>query len=165
MLLGNSRNKRKQLEKYQLIYSDIGPSMSTGTPLTQEEAEREALAISIYERYSILEEERPIIETMACGWQGAYNLGVATPRALVHAGDKTSGDARSLYMISGDAKSWVVIVLHIFTVILHNCPLFEILAHRLGFLQTNELTNIIVDVFEYHFQVKRMIVKVVMCDS
>ncbi|GKB48915.1 hypothetical protein Tco_0899668 [Tanacetum coccineum] len=62
---------------------------------------------------------------------GAYNLGVATPRALVHAGDKTSGDARSWYMISGDAKSWVVIVLHIFIVILHNCPLFEILAQRL----------------------------------
>ncbi|GKA82081.1 hypothetical protein Tco_0788829 [Tanacetum coccineum] len=38
----SSRNKRKQLEKYQLIYFDIGPSMSTGTPLTQEEAEREA---------------------------------------------------------------------------------------------------------------------------
>ncbi|GKD57341.1 hypothetical protein Tco_1290728 [Tanacetum coccineum] len=54
-----SRNKRKQLEKYQLIYSDIRPLMSTETPLTQEEAEREALAISIYERYSILEEERP----------------------------------------------------------------------------------------------------------
>ncbi|GJW18361.1 putative reverse transcriptase domain-containing protein [Tanacetum coccineum] len=31
---------------------------------------------------------------------GAYNLEVATPRALVHAGDKTSGDARSWYMIS-----------------------------------------------------------------
>ncbi|GJR49530.1 ribonuclease H-like domain-containing protein [Tanacetum coccineum] len=56
----SSRNKRKQL-----IYSDIGPSMSTGTPLAQEEAEREALAISIYERYSILEEERRVIETMA----------------------------------------------------------------------------------------------------
>ncbi|GJV80248.1 hypothetical protein Tco_1516118 [Tanacetum coccineum] len=41
---------------------------------------------------------------------GAYNLEVATPRALVHAGDETSGDARSWYMISGDAKSWVVIV-------------------------------------------------------
>ncbi|GJT27875.1 putative reverse transcriptase domain-containing protein [Tanacetum coccineum] len=26
---------------------------------------------------------------------GAYNLGVATPRVLVHAGDKTSGDARA----------------------------------------------------------------------
>ncbi|GJR60073.1 hypothetical protein Tco_1502235 [Tanacetum coccineum] len=38
--------------------------MSTRTPLTQEEAEREALAISICERYSILEEERPVIETM-----------------------------------------------------------------------------------------------------
>ncbi|GKD67326.1 hypothetical protein Tco_1309434, partial [Tanacetum coccineum] len=57
---------------------------------------------------------------------GAYDLGVATPRALVHAGDKTSGDARSWYMISGDAKSWVVIVLHIFTVILHNCPMLEV---------------------------------------
>ncbi|GKG33712.1 hypothetical protein Tco_0433871, partial [Tanacetum coccineum] len=39
--------------------------MSTGKPLTQEEAEREALAISICERYSLLEEERPVIETMA----------------------------------------------------------------------------------------------------
>ncbi|GKC99886.1 hypothetical protein Tco_1170161 [Tanacetum coccineum] len=59
------RNKRKQLEKYQLIYSNIRPSMCTGIPLTQEEAEREALAISIFERYFILEEERPLIETMA----------------------------------------------------------------------------------------------------
>ncbi|GKA46175.1 retrovirus-related pol polyprotein from transposon TNT 1-94 [Tanacetum coccineum] len=59
---------------------------------------------------------------------GAYNLRVATPRALVHAGDKTSGDARSWYMISGDAKSWVVIVciysLSYSTII----QLFEILA-------------------------------------
>ncbi|GJY05307.1 hypothetical protein Tco_0371247 [Tanacetum coccineum] len=38
---------------------------------------------------------------------GAYNLGVATPRALVYAGLMTSRDARSWYMISGDAKSWV----------------------------------------------------------
>ncbi|GJT92183.1 putative reverse transcriptase domain-containing protein [Tanacetum coccineum] len=35
----------------------------------------------------------------------AYNLGVVTPRALVHAGDKTSGDVRSWYMISGDANA------------------------------------------------------------
>ncbi|GJS35066.1 hypothetical protein Tco_0533448 [Tanacetum coccineum] len=32
---------------------------------------------------------------------------VATLRALVHDGDKTSEDARTWYMISGDAKSWV----------------------------------------------------------
>ncbi|GJS29897.1 hypothetical protein Tco_0490517 [Tanacetum coccineum] len=45
----------------------------------------------------------PVLE----GFLGAYNLGVATPRALVYVGDKTSRDARSWYMISGDAKSWV----------------------------------------------------------
>ncbi|GKE48258.1 hypothetical protein Tco_1479516 [Tanacetum coccineum] len=61
----NSRNKRKQLEKYQLIYSDLGPSLSTGKPLTHKEAEREALAIDICKRYSLLEEKRPVIETMA----------------------------------------------------------------------------------------------------
>ncbi|GJW62951.1 hypothetical protein Tco_0886003 [Tanacetum coccineum] len=43
----SSRNKRKQLEKFQLIYSDMGPSLSTRKPLTQEEEEREALAIDI----------------------------------------------------------------------------------------------------------------------
>ncbi|GJT94764.1 hypothetical protein Tco_1090282 [Tanacetum coccineum] len=37
---------------------------------------------------------------------GVYDLGVATPRALVYAGVMTSGDVRSWYMISGDAKSW-----------------------------------------------------------
>ncbi|GJZ30176.1 LL-diaminopimelate aminotransferase, chloroplastic [Tanacetum coccineum] len=52
---------------------------------------------------------------------GAYDLEVATPRALVYAALITSGDARSWYMISSDAKSWVLSVLHIFTVILHNC--------------------------------------------
>ncbi|GJZ58990.1 hypothetical protein Tco_0614806 [Tanacetum coccineum] len=61
----SSRNKRKQLGNYNLTYSNMGPSMSTGTPLTQEEAEREALAISISKRYSLLEEKRPIIETMS----------------------------------------------------------------------------------------------------
>nr|GFB30541.1 hypothetical protein [Tanacetum cinerariifolium] len=33
-------------------------------PLTPKEAEREVLAISIYKRYSLLKEERPVIETM-----------------------------------------------------------------------------------------------------
>ncbi|GJT14623.1 hypothetical protein Tco_0861665 [Tanacetum coccineum] len=56
----SSRNKRKQIENYKLTYSDMGPSMSTRTPLTQEEAKREALAVSICERYSLLEEERPL---------------------------------------------------------------------------------------------------------
>ncbi|GJW30108.1 hypothetical protein Tco_0046983, partial [Tanacetum coccineum] len=61
----NSRNKRKQLEKYQLIYYDMGSSLSTGKLLTQEEAKKEALAIDTCRRYSLLEEERPVIKTMA----------------------------------------------------------------------------------------------------
>ncbi|GJV29419.1 putative reverse transcriptase domain-containing protein [Tanacetum coccineum] len=106
----------------------------------------------------------PIVNAPAGRLLGAYDLGVATSRAVVHTCDKTSRDARSWYMTSGDAKSWVYDCFHIFTVIYHNCSLFEILAQRLGFLQTYELTNIVVNVFEYHFQVKGMIVKIEMCD-
>ncbi|GJX06896.1 hypothetical protein Tco_0194828 [Tanacetum coccineum] len=43
-------------------------------------------------------------------WQGAYDLEVATPRALVHAGVKTSGNARSRYKTSGDARSRLMLV-------------------------------------------------------
>ncbi|GJW72646.1 hypothetical protein Tco_0129563 [Tanacetum coccineum] len=41
------------------------------------------------------------------GFRCGMSFGVATLRALVHAGDKTSRDTRSWYMISRDAKSWV----------------------------------------------------------
>ncbi|GJV88049.1 hypothetical protein Tco_1531987 [Tanacetum coccineum] len=61
---------------------------------------------------------------------GAYDLGVATPRALVYAGLMTSGDARSWCMISGDAKSWVLSVLHTFAVILHNCPTVKLMISK-----------------------------------
>nr|GEW03291.1 hypothetical protein [Tanacetum cinerariifolium] len=84
---------------------------------------------------------------------GTYDLGVVTPRAVVYASDKTSGDARVWYMISGDAKSWVMIVCIYSLSYSIIVQLFEILAQQLGFLQTYEFTNIIVDVFEYHFQV------------
>ncbi|GKD49602.1 hypothetical protein Tco_1278578 [Tanacetum coccineum] len=47
----------------------------------------------------------PIINAPNGKLLGAYDLGVVTPRALVHASDKTSRDARSWYMISVDAKS------------------------------------------------------------
>nr|GEU29551.1 hypothetical protein [Tanacetum cinerariifolium] len=49
----------------------------------------------------------PIVNAKAGRLLSAYDLEVATPRAVIHAGDKTSGNARSWYMISGDAKSWV----------------------------------------------------------
>ncbi|GJU97989.1 hypothetical protein Tco_1327260 [Tanacetum coccineum] len=57
--------KKRAIENFQLYYSDVGPSLSNGKPLTQEEAAWEALAIDICKRFSILEEERPMIETMA----------------------------------------------------------------------------------------------------
>ncbi|GJQ98828.1 hypothetical protein Tco_0521813 [Tanacetum coccineum] len=61
----SKRNKKRALENFHLCYSDVGPSLSIGKPLTQEEAAREALAIDIGKRFSILKEERPVIETMA----------------------------------------------------------------------------------------------------
>ncbi|GKB88693.1 transposase, Ptta/En/Spm, transposase, Tnp1/En/Spm-like protein [Tanacetum coccineum] len=42
-----------------------GSSWTNRQPLTQEEASCEEIAIDIYKRFSILEEARPIIETMA----------------------------------------------------------------------------------------------------
>ncbi|GJV67896.1 hypothetical protein Tco_1483405 [Tanacetum coccineum] len=61
----SKRNKKRAIKNFQLYYSDVGPSLSNGKPLTQKEAAREALAIDICKRFSILEEERPVIETMA----------------------------------------------------------------------------------------------------
>nr|GEV98889.1 putative reverse transcriptase domain-containing protein [Tanacetum cinerariifolium] len=89
------------------------------------------------------------IEEMARPLGAKVTFRVATPRALVYSGLMTSEDARSWHMISEDAKSWVG--LHIFTVILHNCALLKILAQRMVLIQAYELTNIIVDVFEYRF--------------
>ncbi|GKD45499.1 hypothetical protein Tco_1270144, partial [Tanacetum coccineum] len=44
---------------------NIGPSSSTGRHLTQEEAAKEALALRISQRFALLEEVRPVPETMA----------------------------------------------------------------------------------------------------
>ncbi|GKC26675.1 hypothetical protein Tco_1033969 [Tanacetum coccineum] len=53
------------MENLNLFYQDIGPSSSAGRHLTQEEAEKEALAIRISQKFALLEEERHVIETMA----------------------------------------------------------------------------------------------------
>ncbi|GJS42336.1 hypothetical protein Tco_0567379 [Tanacetum coccineum] len=61
----SNRNKKRAMENLNLFYQDIGPSSSAGRHLTQEEAAKEELAIRISQRYALLEEERPVIETMA----------------------------------------------------------------------------------------------------
>ncbi|GJX28554.1 DNA-directed DNA polymerase [Tanacetum coccineum] len=43
----------------------IGPSSSTGRHLTQEEAAKEALTLRIRQMFALLEEMRPVLETMA----------------------------------------------------------------------------------------------------
>ncbi|GJQ92801.1 hypothetical protein Tco_0003940 [Tanacetum coccineum] len=61
----SNRNKKRPIENLNLFYQDIGPSSSAGRHLTQEEAEKEALAIKISQKLTLLEEERPVTDTMA----------------------------------------------------------------------------------------------------
>ncbi|GJT53548.1 ribonuclease H-like domain-containing protein [Tanacetum coccineum] len=61
----SSRKKKRAIENLNLFYPDIGPSSSTGRHLTQEEAAEEALALRISQRFALLEEVRPVLETMA----------------------------------------------------------------------------------------------------
>ncbi|GJS64406.1 hypothetical protein Tco_0678970 [Tanacetum coccineum] len=51
-----SRNKKKVMENIMYFNNGTGPSTSVGIPLTQEEAEKRALAHNISMRYEILEE-------------------------------------------------------------------------------------------------------------
>ncbi|GJY61945.1 hypothetical protein Tco_0462602 [Tanacetum coccineum] len=60
----SNMNKKMPFENYQMNYYDKGPSLTNRKPLTQEEADRKAIAIDIYKRISILEEARPVIKTM-----------------------------------------------------------------------------------------------------
>ncbi|GKE13325.1 hypothetical protein Tco_1416876 [Tanacetum coccineum] len=61
----SNRNKKRAMENLNFFYQDIGTSSSAGGYLTQEEAAKEALAIRMSRKFALLEEERPIIETMA----------------------------------------------------------------------------------------------------
>ncbi|GKB43906.1 hypothetical protein Tco_0888848, partial [Tanacetum coccineum] len=61
----SSRNKKRAIENLNLFYPDIGTSSSTGRHLTQEEAVKETLALRISQKFALLEEVRPILNTMA----------------------------------------------------------------------------------------------------
>ncbi|GJZ33584.1 hypothetical protein Tco_0579020 [Tanacetum coccineum] len=61
----STRNKRRLFENHQINYFDEGPSLNNGQLLTQKKVIHEATAIDIYKRFYILEEARPVIETMA----------------------------------------------------------------------------------------------------
>nr|GFB83012.1 hypothetical protein [Tanacetum cinerariifolium] len=61
----SSHNKKRTMENLNLFYQDIGPSSSAWGHLTQKEAAKEALVIRISQKFALLEEERPVIETIA----------------------------------------------------------------------------------------------------
>ncbi|GJS85437.1 hypothetical protein Tco_0751978, partial [Tanacetum coccineum] len=61
----SNRNKKRAMDNLNLFYQDIGPSSSAGRHITQEEVAKEELEIRISQIYALLEEERPVIETMA----------------------------------------------------------------------------------------------------
>ncbi|GJU64173.1 hypothetical protein Tco_1246008 [Tanacetum coccineum] len=57
-----SRNKKKVMENIMYFHNGAGPSSSSGRPLTQEKAEKRALAHNISMRYEMLEEVRPMLK-------------------------------------------------------------------------------------------------------
>ncbi|GKF65998.1 hypothetical protein Tco_0192515, partial [Tanacetum coccineum] len=61
----SNHNKKRAIENLNLFYQDIIPSSSTGRHLTQEEAAKEALALRICQKFALLEEVRPVLETVA----------------------------------------------------------------------------------------------------
>nr|GEW39185.1 reverse transcriptase domain-containing protein [Tanacetum cinerariifolium] len=62
--LGINRNKKRAMENLNFFYQDVGTS-SAGGHLNQEEAAKEAITIKMSRKFALLDDERPIIETMA----------------------------------------------------------------------------------------------------
>ncbi|GKC78171.1 hypothetical protein Tco_1128945 [Tanacetum coccineum] len=61
----SSHNTKRAMENLNLFYPDIGPSSLTGRHLTQDETVKEALALRTSQKFALLEEVRPVLETMA----------------------------------------------------------------------------------------------------
>ncbi|GJT97495.1 ribonuclease H-like domain-containing protein [Tanacetum coccineum] len=61
----NNHNKKQATENLNFFYQDIGTSSSAGGHSTEEDAAKDAIAIRMSQNFALLEEERPIIETMA----------------------------------------------------------------------------------------------------
>ncbi|GJZ59654.1 hypothetical protein Tco_0615470 [Tanacetum coccineum] len=60
-------NKKKPCKNYKMKYDDEGPSLTVNRALTREELSREELENDLWERIVILNEPRPIIETLKYG--------------------------------------------------------------------------------------------------
>ncbi|GKB87261.1 hypothetical protein Tco_0959533 [Tanacetum coccineum] len=65
LCLEHEVKRRNKVVKKKLIVALRGTSSSAGGHLTQEEEAKEAIAIRMSQKFALLEEERPIIKTMA----------------------------------------------------------------------------------------------------
>ncbi|GKA15110.1 reverse transcriptase domain-containing protein [Tanacetum coccineum] len=63
----SSRNKKKPNKNYNMKYDDEGPSLTVNHALTRKELLREELEKDLWKRIVILNEPRPIIETLKYG--------------------------------------------------------------------------------------------------
>ncbi|GJV38256.1 hypothetical protein Tco_1410733 [Tanacetum coccineum] len=63
----SSKNKKKPCKNYKMKYDDEGPSLTINRALTREELLREELEKDLWEIIVILNEPRPIIETLKYG--------------------------------------------------------------------------------------------------
>ncbi|GJW87018.1 hypothetical protein Tco_0162358 [Tanacetum coccineum] len=61
------RNKKKPTKTYKITYDGEGHSLTVNRPKTQEELAREELEEDLYEKIMLLNEKRPIIETLKYG--------------------------------------------------------------------------------------------------
>ncbi|GKD62999.1 hypothetical protein Tco_1305107, partial [Tanacetum coccineum] len=61
------RNKKKPTKTYEMTYDGEGPPLTINHPKTQEELTRYELEEDLYERIMLLNEKRPIIETLKYG--------------------------------------------------------------------------------------------------
>ncbi|GJY46121.1 ribonuclease H-like domain-containing protein [Tanacetum coccineum] len=61
------RNNKKPTKTYKMTYNGEGPSLTVNHPKTQEELTKEELEGDLYKRIMLLNEKRPIIETLKYG--------------------------------------------------------------------------------------------------
>ncbi|GJZ44476.1 hypothetical protein Tco_0591731 [Tanacetum coccineum] len=99
----SNKNIRKQLERHESIYSDLSTSSSSGKPMTQEEATKQELALKICEKFSLLEEVRPVIETMAYSDKYKMILDEICLDKMKLDGEISGEEDKVFYKIKGEA--------------------------------------------------------------
>nr|GEX48737.1 putative reverse transcriptase domain-containing protein [Tanacetum cinerariifolium] len=127
-----------------IMWPEVGEGQLTGPELVQETIENIS---QINDRLKAVRDRQ---KSYADKRRTPLEFSIA--RMLGH-GDRLAGMLGRVYMISGEAKSWVILIYSLSHCTFVHC--FEILAQLLGLRSNLRAHHIIVDVFEYYFQVMR----------